>query len=151
MAGTQGGLELLAEEAADVVEEGSVSEVVRPSAIVPEGAARLVLQEMSARDVRWGGTWWAEPTSWRRYDVAFDGPAGTPGAARLLGSLQVAYGTPTRYEITVYRATVTPAGVAEGLTVASLCAEALAFGGLDLDTCPRAALRPPPPPFRFGV
>jgi hypothetical protein len=33
--------------------------------------------------------------------------------------------------------------------VESLCDEALAFGGLDLATCPRATLQAPPKPFRF--
>jgi hypothetical protein len=36
------------------------------------------------------------------------------------------------------------------MTVASLCDEALKFGGLTLATCPRADLKPPPQPFRFG-
>jgi hypothetical protein len=35
------------------------------------------------------------------------------------------------------------------MTVASLCDEALQFGGLTLETCPRADLKPPPQPFRF--
>ena len=135
-------LELLVSEAAG---EGSVTEVIRPSAIIPEEAARHILQELALNDARVDGTWTAEPTVWRRYDRPLDGPE----PANLIGSLQVAYGTPTRYEITIYRATVTGYGTEHGWTVASLCDEALQFGGLTLDACPRAELNAPPRPFRF--
>jgi len=135
-------LELLVSEAAG---EGSVTEVLRPSAIIPEDAARHILQELALHDARVDGNWTAEPTVWRRYDRPLDGDE----PANLIGSLQVAYGTPTRYEITIYRATVTGCGTEHGWTVASLCDEALRFGGLTLDECPRAELSSPPRPFRF--
>ena len=135
-------LELLVSEASG---EGSVTEVIRPSAIIPEDAARHILQELALHDARVDGNWTAEPTVWRRYDRPLDGDE----PANLIGSLQVAYGTPTRYEITVYRATVTGYGTEHGWTVASLCDEALRFGGLSLDECPRAELNAPPRPFRF--
>jgi hypothetical protein len=64
--------------------------------------------------------------------------------------MEVAYGTPTRYEITIYRATLTSTGTSAGWTVETLCDEPLSFGGLRLATCPRASLRPPPKPFRMG-
>lgn len=67
----------------------------------------------------------------------------------MLGSIQVAYGTPTKYEITIYRVTVTHAGAAYGWTVRTLCDEALGFGDLTLAMCPRAELTAPPKPFRF--
>jgi hypothetical protein len=133
-------LETLVSEA--LGEVGSVSEVIRPSAIIPEDAARAVLVELSVRDVRSGGVWLADPSIWRRYD----GPA----EKNLIGSIQVAYGTPTRYEITIFRATVTQFGTQRGWTVTSLCDEALQFGGLSLANCPRATLAAPPKPFRFG-
>ena len=136
-------LELLVSEAAGG--EGSVTEVIRPSAIIPEDSARGILMELALRDVRTGGLWLADPTVWRRYDGPFDGEA-----TNLIGSIQVAYGTPTRYEITVFRATVTGFGTEHGWTVASLCDEALQFGGLTLADCPRAELKPPPKPFRFA-
>jgi hypothetical protein len=63
--------------------------------------------------------------------------------------IQMAYGTPTRYEITIYRVTLTPVGTSAGWTVTSLCDEALGFGGLDVATCPRADLPAPPKPFRY--
>ena len=139
-------LELLSAEAYD---EGVVTEVIRPAAVVPEESARRVLMELAMHDVRIGGMWWSEPAVWRRYDRPWNGTDGGTGNAELLGTIQVAYGVPTRYEITIFRATITREGTRRGLLVSSLCDEALAFGGLSLDTCPRADLKPPPRPFRF--
>ena len=67
----------------------------------------------------------------------------------MIGTIQVAYGTPTKYEITLYRVTVSRFGTEEGWTVDSLCDEALGFGGLTLAECPRATLAAPPRPFRY--
>lgn len=133
----------------DFADEGSVSEVIRPAAVIPEEAARAVLMALALRDVRVGGLWEAEPTVWRRFDKPFDGLNGTPGTAELIGTIQIAYGVPTRYEITIFRATVTRLGSQRGLGVNDLCDEALAYGGLTLATCPRADLEPPPRPFHF--
>ncbi len=132
----------------DALDEGEVTEVIRPAAIMPENAARAVLGEMAMRDVRAGGTWHTTPVLWRRYDRGWDS-MGDAGEAKLLGSLQVAYGTPTRYEITVYRCTITREGQEAGWDVMSLTNEALGFGGLDLATCPRAQLSAPPQRFRM--
>ena len=137
------------ELAAAVYEDVAVTEVIRPSAVLPESAARAVLVELAMRDARHGGTWTSNPTLWQRYDRAWDTPD-EQGNAELIGSLHVAYGTPTRYAITVYRATVTMAGAAAGWTVESLCDEALGYGGYTLADCPRADLAAPPPPFRMG-
>ena len=127
---------------------GEISEVIRPAAIVPEEAARAILVELALRDVRTGGVWHAEPSVWSRYDRPWNGP-GNEAGAELIGRIHVAYGTPTKYEITVYRVTVSALGSQLGWTVESLCDEPLSFGGLRLATCPRASLRPPPKPFRF--
>lgn len=124
-----------------------LSEVIRPAAIVPEDAARRVLLALARRDVHNGGTWESEPTVWSLWDRPWD-PSGTPGGSELLGRLHVAYGTPTKYEITIYRVTVTAAGLLAGYTVESLTDEALAHGGLTLAACPRARLSSPPRPFR---
>lgn len=133
---------------AEAYDDGVVTEVLRPAAVLPENAARLVLVELALHDVNAHGRWHAKPAEWRRYDAAWEGPD-KPGEAQLLGTMQVAYGTPTRYEITVYRATITAAGTEQGWTLESLCDEALSFGGLTLASCPRADLKPPPKPFRF--
>lgn len=139
-------LERLAQEAID---ECVVTEVIRPAAILPEEAARAVLMELAMRDARVGGNWQADPVVWRRFDGPWDGADGGPGTASLLGTIQVAYGVPTRYEITIYRATLSELGTKQGWTVSLLCDEALGYGGLTLISCPRADLASPPRPFRF--
>jgi hypothetical protein len=139
--------ELLMAEAYD---EGVVSEVIRPAAIIPEESARTVLVELAIRDVQNNGVWQSEPTLWSRYDQPWEG-SGSRGSAELIGTIQVAYGTPTRYDITIYRATVTKFGTDSGWTVERLCNEALAYGGLDLASCPRASLSAPPKPYRFDA
>jgi hypothetical protein len=135
-------IEMLVSEA--LGDEGAITEVIRPSAIVPEEASRMILMELALRDVRDGGHWLTEPSVWRR----FDRPQGQAADPNLVGSIQVAYGTPTRYEITLYRVTVTSLGAETGWTVQSLCDEALELGGLTLAECPRASLAAPPAPFR---
>lgn len=132
----------------EAYDEGVVTEVIRPAAILPEESARAVLVELAIRDVHGNGDWHATPTLWRRYDRPWDG-VDQPGTSQLIGSMQVAYGTPTRYEITIYRCTITRFGQEFGWTVESLCNEALSYGGLSLENCPRATLSPPPTPFRF--
>ncbi len=124
-----------------------VWEVIRPAAIVPEHAARRVLVELARRDLTNGGEWQSEPQLWSRFDraLASDGS----GSPELMGTIHVTYGTPTKYEITLYRVTVTAGGVAAGWTVASLTDEALGFGGLTLAECPRAMVQTPPRPYTY--
>lgn len=135
------------EAIASVYDEVATSEVIRPAAVLPEQAAKVVMMELAMRDVRTGGLWYATPTLWQRFDRPWDGPAGSQGDALLLGSMHVSYGTPTRYSITVYRATITTFGATHEWTVEQLCDEALGFGGYSLASCPRADLAPPPKPF----
>jgi hypothetical protein len=135
--------------ASEMPDEGAVTEVIRPAAVIPEEAARTILMDLALRDVRVGGLWEAEPSVWRRFDKPWDGINGTAGTAELLGTIQIAYGVPTRYEITLFRATITTLGSQGGWSVTDLCDEALGFGRLTLETCPRADLKPPPRPFRF--
>ncbi|MBV9098860.1 MAG: hypothetical protein JO079_12465 [Frankiaceae bacterium] len=130
-------------------DEGAITEVIRPAAVLPEEAARAVLMQLALRDVRLGGVWDTEPALWRRYDTSWVAGHDQDTSAQLLGSIQVAYGVPTRYEITIFRATVTRAGSEQGWTVESLCDDALQYGALTLASCPRADLKPPPKPFRF--
>ena len=137
------------EQAYEVVDEGAVTQVIRPAAVIPEEAAHDVLMALSLRDVRVDGVWQAEPSVWRRFDRPWDDGEDSPGESELIGSIQIAYGVPTRYEITIFRATITRIGSAQGWTVEALCDEALAFGGLSLASCPRADLKPPPRPFPF--
>jgi hypothetical protein len=129
--------------------DDAVTEVIRPAALVPPDAARDILRELAWRDVSRGGLWMSTPTLWSRYDDSIlEGSAG-PRQAVLVGGIQIAYGTPSRFEITIYRATITTVGTEAGWTVSRMCDEALAFGGLSLRTCPRADLHEPPRPFLF--
>ncbi|MGB8652772.1 MAG: hypothetical protein WCD35_19155 [Mycobacteriales bacterium] len=137
------------ELAAAVYEDVAVTEVIRPAAVLPESAARTVLAELAMRDVRSDGVWWSSPALWQRWDRPWD-TAEAAGAAELIGTLQVAYGSPTKYAITIFRATITSYGAGCGWTVEGLCDEALGFGGLTLADCPRADLAPPPKPFRMS-
>jgi hypothetical protein len=143
-----GGVDRFERLMAEAYDEGVVTEVIRPAAIIPEEAARAVLVELALRDVQNGGCWQSEPRVWSRYDRPWHGAA-NPAGAELLGTIQVAYGAPTKYEITIYRVTVTRFGTENGWTVETLTDEALGFGGLTLASCPRATLATPPPPFRF--
>ena len=133
---------------ADAAPAAEVSEVIRPAAVVPEEAARAILVELALRDVRTGGVWHAEPSVWSRYDRPWNG-LGNEAGAELIGRIHLAYGTPTKYEITVYRVTVSALGSQLGWTVESLCDDALSHGGLRLQDCPRAVMSAAPPPFRF--
>ena len=132
----------------EAYDEGVVSQVIRPAAIVPEEAVRRILVELALRDVRNGGVWQSEPQLWSLFDRPWRG-GDNPAGAELIGSIQVAYGTPTKYEITIYRITVTKFGTEAGFTVESMTDAALLFGGLTLDDCPRATLSSPPEPFKY--
>jgi hypothetical protein len=131
----------------EIYGDGAVSEVIRPAAIVPEDAARAILAALNARSLENGGHWIATARQWYRYSDAGADRDGSP-VGRLIGCIEAVYGATTRYEVTLYRVTVTPVGTAAGWTVESLCDEPLAFGGLTLESCPRAQMQPPPKPFR---
>jgi hypothetical protein len=118
--------------------------VIRPAAVLPEHAAVAIVDALNRLDVAHGGVWNASSAIWQRYDQAWDCLGGVPTASTLLGSICVAYDTPTRYSITIYRVTVSGAGLAAGWTVDRLCDDALIFGGLTLANCPRAPLAPVP-------
>ena len=126
---------------------GLVSEVIRPAAIVPEDSARTILAALQAQSVERNGCWVATARQWSRYDAPGIRADGNP-AGELIGIVEAVYGATTRYEVTLYRATVTAFGTAQGWTVERLCDEPLGYGGLSLATCPRAQMQPPPKPFR---
>ncbi len=125
-----------------------ISQVIRPAAIVPEEAASSILVELSLNSVGSDGLWLGEPSLWKRYDSPWRS-ATEQGTSELIGSIQVAYGTPTKYEITIYRVTITRRGQELGWTVESLTNEALGFGDLTLGQCPKATMSAPPRPLRF--
>ena len=128
----------------------TVTEVIRPAAVLSETNARIVLTGLRTQDVSQGGHWHTEPGCWRLYEQPWAGVReSAQDRARLVGSIQVAYGMPSRYEITIFRATITVAGSRCGYDVTSLCDEALSFAGLTLATCPRVDIPAPPKPFRM--
>ncbi len=128
---------------------GDATTVIRPSAVLPETAARIVVQELESRDVSRGGVWSASSGVWQRYDIPWDGVSGTRGNAKLVGTIAAVYGTPNKYDITIYRVTTTDHGRENGWTVDRLCDDALQYADLTLATCPRAALVQPPTPDPF--
>lgn len=123
--------------------------VIRPSALLKDQDAHQVLMALEERDVSKGGVWSATAGLWQRYDKAWDGDAGSRGGSQLVGTIGVVYGTPSKYDITIYRATVTEHGHESGWSVDRLCDDALQFAGLTLASCPRTTLtQPGPDPFK---
>ena len=127
--------------------------IIRPAAVLYDEVARVIVAELEREDVSRGGVWNVSVGVWQRYDGPWDGPGGTMGDARLVGTIATVYGAPTKFEITIYRATVTTYGVEQGWTVESLCDDALRPVGLTLASCPRADMlnAPAPDPFRLSA
>jgi hypothetical protein len=119
---------------------GDTTTVIRPSAVLSSRLAADVVRELESRDVSRGGVWSASPGLWQRYDRPWDGPSGTHGSSRLVGTIGAVYGSPSRYDITIYRVTVTAHGASVGWSVDSLCDDALQYADLTLATCPRVSL-----------
>ena len=121
-----------------------LTRIIRPALVIEEAAAARIVAELSDRDVGRGGCWNATSTIWQRYTGAWNGVSSTRGSAQLAGTIAVAYGMPIRDHITIYRVTITEGGRDLDWTVEALCDEALGYGGLTLDACPRADLMSPP-------
>jgi hypothetical protein len=135
--------------ASRMYDDVTVTEVIRPAAVLSEHNAHLVKEGLKRDDVRAGGRWHAEPGCWRLFERAWKGKdERSVAAAGLIGSIQVAYGMPTRWEITIFRATITAVGIQNGYTVDMLCDSALGHAGLTLATCPRIDMPAPPRAFR---
>jgi hypothetical protein len=123
--------------------------VIRPSALLKDSDAHRVLMALEERDVSRGGVWSASAGLWQRYDTPWNGESGSRGTSQLLGTIGVVYGTPSKYDITIYRATVTEHGLDVGWTVDRLCDDALQYADLTLTSCPRTTLtQPSVDPFR---
>ena len=108
-----------------------------------------MLGALERLDVSAGGVWSASPGMWQRYDKPWDGPAGFKGTARLIGTIGTVYGTPSKYDITIYRVTVTDHGSESGWSVEAICDDALKHADLTLASCPRTQLASAAPdPFK---
>ena len=121
--------------------------VIRPAAVLEDRDARAVMQWLGRHDVTAGGCWAHDVSYIKRFSGPFDGPSGMRGSAVLLGSIYITW---ERYQVTIYRVSITDEGAAAGLTVEGLCDEVLQVIGLSLASCPRAQLveAPVPDPFR---
>ena len=102
------------------------TEVIRPAAVLPEEAAVRIVAALREGDVSRGSVWNATSSVWQRYDKPWDVLTGHRGESVVVGTICVVYDVPTRYHITVYRVTVTEAGLAQNWSVSSLCDDAFA-------------------------
>src|SRR4051795_6402221 len=110
----------------------SETRVIRPAAVLNDETARQLLLALQEMDVARGGVWNVSVGLWQRYDRPWNGPGGTMGEAQLVGTIATVYAAPTKFEITIYRVTVTTMGIEQGWTVESLCDDALRPVGLTL-------------------
>ena len=114
-----------------------LSATISPGIILSVAQTRGLLMGLANDGVRRGGLWDVVPGQWRRYDRAW-GPEGV-GEAKLVGTIFCMYDKPTRYMTTLFRASITEAGLAQDWTVDRLCDDALWHGGLTLELCSRGA------------
>ena len=131
----------------------TVDTIIRPAAILSTTAAALILDGLARSDVSRGGLWNASSTLWQRYDHPWNGEGGSRGGAVVVGTIAVTYDAPRAHEITIYKVSISDAGVEKGWTTERLCDDALAWANLTLESCPRAELATPPKfdPFREGA
>lgn len=122
---------------------------VRPALVLAERETRELLASASRNDVGTGGSFAAGPAGIQVWDGPFNGPSGTHGTARHLGSVDWSYDTPAKHYVTIYRVMVTQAGVDGDESPLSILAQVLALGGLSADGT-RVSLPAPPArdPFR---
>ena len=127
----------------------ATTEVIRPAAVLMEEAAKKILVGLAEDDVHNEGNWWTTPGVWRRYDRPWSEGSDEPGTSVHLGTISCVYDSPQRYSVTIFRASITPEGIAAGWTVEALCDDALKYAEMTLASCPRAQLYPTPRPFRL--
>jgi hypothetical protein len=122
---------------------------VRPALVLPERETRELIAEANRLDVGVGGYYAAGPAGIQVWSAAFDGPGGTHGNARHLGSVDWSYNTPVKHYATIYRSMVTADGLARGETTTSILERVLGLTGLSV-AGDRITLAIPPPrdPFR---
>jgi len=122
---------------------------VRPALVLAERETRELLSAAGLHDVGIEGRFSAGPAGIQVWDGPFNGPNGTHGSAKHLGSVDWSYDTPAKHYVTIYRVMVTQAGVDAGATTFSVLTDVLALGGLAADGN-RITLPAPPArdPFR---
>jgi hypothetical protein len=133
----------------DAIAVPALTSQVRPALVLPERAARALLEAAGQEDVSRGGSFAAGPAGIQVWSGPFDGAGGTRGSAVHLGSVDWTYDTPAKHWAMIYRAMVTHDGVARGETTATVLARVLALTGLSVEG-DRVTLPSPPnrDPFR---
>ncbi|MGH8939687.1 MAG: hypothetical protein ACRDV2_10110 [Actinomycetes bacterium] len=122
---------------------------VRPALVLAERESRELLASATRNDVGTGGPYAAGPAGIQVWDGPFNGPSGTHGTAKHLGSVDWSYDTPAKHYVTIYRVMTTQAGVDAGETTWTILSTVLALSGLSADGT-RVTLAAPPArdPFR---
>jgi hypothetical protein len=132
-----------------VVAVPALASHVRPALVLAERETRELLAAANLHDVGLEGRFAAGPAGIQVWDGPFNGPSGTHGTAKHLGSVDWSYDTPAKHYVTIYRVMVTQAGVDAGETTLSIMTMVLALGGLSADGT-RITMPTPPArdPFR---
>jgi hypothetical protein len=122
---------------------------VRPALVLPEREGRALLLAAQREDVSRDGCFSAGPAGVQVWSGPWEGPGGSRGAAKHLGSVDWSYDTPVRHYITVYRVLVTSEGTVAGESAESVLARVLGLAGLDATGGVLGMPVPPPrDPFR---
>ncbi|MGH8970075.1 MAG: hypothetical protein ACRDV1_09030 [Actinomycetes bacterium] len=106
---------------------------VRPALVLAERESRELLASATRNDVGTGGPYAAGPAGIQVWDGPFNGPSGTHGTAKHLGSVDWSYDTPAKHYVTIYRVMVTQAGIDAGETTLTILSKILSLGGLPAD------------------
>jgi hypothetical protein len=132
-----------------VVAVPALASHVRPALVLAERETRELLEAAGRNDVGQGGRFAAGPAGIQVWDGPFNGPSGTHGTAKHLGSVDWSYDTPAKHYVTIYRVMTTQAGVDAGETTFSILTAVLGLSGLSADGT-RITLAAPPArdPFR---
>jgi hypothetical protein len=133
----------------DAIAVPALTSQVRPALVLPERAARALLEAAGQEDVSNGGCFAAGPAGIQVWSGPFDGEGGGKGTAMHLGSIDWTYDTPAKHWAMIYRAMVTHDGVERGETTTTILAHVLELTGLSVDG-DRVSLPSPPQrdPFR---
>jgi hypothetical protein len=124
---------------------------VRPALILAERETRRLREAAALDDVAAGGTFSSGVAGIQVWSGRWDGPGGTHGSARHLGSVDWTYDTPSRHYATIYRAMVTADGVSAGESTTTILGRVLGLAELTLEQGRIELPRPPArDPFRAG-
>ena len=118
---------------------------LRPALVVAERETRELIAAANRNDVGIGGPYSAGPAGVQVWDGPFNGPSGTHGTAKHLGSVDWSYDTPAKHYVTIYRVMITQAGVEAGETTYTILTRVLGLAGLDADG---SRMTMPAPPAR---